>query len=126
MFRPSRRLLHALAALCLVAAGAAACGGNDGTDLAGTCAAVRKAFPPTLYDDGDNARFARRLERILDKAEPEARSAFGPMDRRLQAVVEAAGDNEAVVTANVELLDAIQDVNGRCREAGAEPVHPVG
>lgn len=97
-------------------------GGADGTDLKQTCTAVRRAFPATIYDDHENAVFARKLGKILDAAQPKAARRLDPLAQALAAVVAAAGDNDAVVTANVQLLAAIDEVNRSCRAAGAQPV----
>jgi hypothetical protein len=112
-------LLSALLVTSLVAG----CGTSDQSDLASTCTAVRKAFPTTIYDDHDNAVLARRLGTILEGADDQAQAALTPLDEALTKVVAAHGDNEAVVTANVQLLGAIDEVNSRCRAAGAQPVH---
>jgi hypothetical protein len=117
--RPAVPLLSAL----LVASLLTACGGDDRGDLASTCTAVRNAFPATIYDDHDHAVLARRLGRILEAADDDARAALAPLERALTKVVSAHGDNEAVVTANVELLAAIEEVNSRCRAATGKPVH---
>jgi hypothetical protein len=109
--------------ILLVASLVTGCGGEDRGDLASTCTTVRNAFPATIYDDQDNAEFAHRLARILEGADDDARAALAPLDEALTQVVGAHGDNAAVVTANVELLAAIDDVNSRCRAAGAKPVH---
>lgn len=115
-----RPLLAGLVALFVLTA----CGDEEPprADLRTTCAAVREAFPPTLYDDRANADFADELETILATADTESRRALRPLERALQEVVDAAGDNSAVVTANVELLATLDEVNQTCRDAGAAPV----
>lgn len=110
-------------ALAAALTGLVGCGTDeDAEDLADTCADVRRAFPPSLYDDADNKAFAERLGEILEDARPATRDAFEDVVESLGLVVAAAGDNTAVVTATTDLLGALEEVDDRCREADGPAV----